>query len=478
MKKLWMLSLVSAVICMAFTGCGKKDMYDPDRPEEDARAVYERNFLAYVGGSIDSRVDWGFGKAARTRSMTRAEAPTVELSSSVTTEFSKTFLNTVKDYFPADGVCKSSDWLSYEFKETGDYFNVRLIYTNTTKHDEIGIYYYDPETETIEDFQTVKMISDIQENVEKYYQYNQYSTGRLWENPISTSGYDVWDKAERIRAYTFTIRMKAKYRFGFYIKDANGSKTYYSNMNLNDQDTEYSGGLIGDVPVGTVKQSYIFGLSDDGKPGCNILLAIIKAGKDGHFPELVEPEKPEPPTPPTPPEPKLDWYRIIAEDLNAHDSDRDGAHDDTDFDFNDVVLDVALTDDGAKCILQAAGATLKIRINGDNNLEVHDLFGVKQQTMVNTHADKKGLANADLPPVEFSLKGSFSSIDNIKLEVYKQDGWMELKAPAGQASCKIAVGTTFVWPDERESLKEKYPDFLNYVKYYENVDSWWEKMTK
>jgi len=148
--------------------------------------------------------------------------------------------------------------------------------------------------------------------------------------------------------------------------------------------------------------------------------------------------------------------------------------DDTDFDFNDIVLDVALTDGGAKCILQAAGATLKIRINGNDNLEVHQLFGVDQATMVNTNADKRGLKSAKKDVVKFELTGVFNSVNDIKIEVFRQNRWMTLTAPKGDAASKIVVANDFVWPDERESLKVKYPNFLRYV-HDNDITEWWNR---
>ena len=70
-------------------------------------------------------------------------------------------------------------------------------------------------------------------------------------------------------------------------------------------------------------------------------------------------------------------YRIIAEDLG--DSD--------DFDFNDVVFDVA-TNGGATIItLQAAGGTLPLYIEvGGDSREVHEIFSVSSTTMINTGA--------------------------------------------------------------------------------------------
>lgn len=483
MKKYVMFSLVLVVLSTAFTSCHKTDAYDPDRPEEDARKLYDRNFLAYVGGSINEHVDWGFGRTtANARAKTRAEAPRVYLDESgegYSTEFSKNFFSTVMEYFPEGKVCKSDKWINYEFVENAPFHNVRLIYSNTLSADEVGLYYYDPASETYEDSQEITLIENIQNGVSDYFQFNQYDEEGEWLDPHPAWGYSIWTVSgtKRIHCKTFTIYMKETYHFGFYVR--NNGKTYYTNMYKNEDEASHSA-LIGDEAVGNIPQSYVFGLSDDGQPGYELLFAMIKAGRGEpeHYPTLIRPEKIVPPEPPTPP--ALEWYRIIAEDLNAHDVDHDGDQDDTDFDFNDVVLDVALTETGAKCILQAAGATLKIRINGDIKLEVHDMFGVDQGVMVNTHAEKRGLAHADKDPVEFDLEGSFSSIDEITLEVYKKVGsewkWLELTAPEGRPSCKIAVKKDFVWPDERESLKEKYPNFLNYVKNYQDVEDWWRSM--
>ena len=230
-------------------------------------------------------------------------------------------------------------------------------------------------------------------------------------------------------------------------------------------------GVDGDALTKELADEYVFGLSDDDEPGCELIFDIWK---DVVYPEVVKQEYK--------PEPVLNWYRIIAEDLNAHDLPHDGLdgiEDDTDFDFNDIVLDVAIDQDGkAHCILQAAGATLKIKINNDETLEVHKLFGVEQGVMVNTNAEKRGMKGASKPPVEFTLDGPFQAAKDVKIHVYRQNNWMELVAPEKQAACKIAVGTDFVWPDERVSLKEVYPDFPNYVKDNVDVTDWWQKNTQ
>lgn len=479
MKKFLFLSLVFAATVTAFTSCSKKDVYDPERPEKDAQQLYKENFLAYVGGQIDSRVDWGVDATSRTRALTRADNATGAWDESgYATYFYSEFFTTVQEYFPENAVCKSSEWTSFEFKENAAFCNLQLIYSNTTAHDEIGLYYYDPSTEkSSKDNRKITIIDDLQGadgagSLEYYLQFcRSEDNDGPWFKVTTTRGYDLWNNsspAKRIQCRTYLITMDRSWQFGFYVKNKDTGKTYYTNTFLNDSDQEYSAALIGNTDVGQVKDNYVFGLSDNGQPGCNILFVMPKKSDDGTFPTLIKPKKPE-----------LKWWRIIAEDLNAHDLDKDGEVDDTDFDFNDIVLDVALTDEGASCKLQAAGATLKIRVNGDDNLEVHKLFGVEQNQMVNTHAGKAGLPGPDgKDPVEFTLTGSFKSVDDIKIEVYRQNRWMTLHAPKGDAASKIVVPITFEWPDERQSLKAKYPDFLKYVTNPDAYKEWWNNVVK
>lgn len=150
-------------------------------------------------------------------------------------------------------------------------------------------------------------------------------------------------------------------------------------------------------------------------------------------------------------QPPQDKLRIIAEDLSAKDG--------TDFDFNDVVFDVNITSDGASCVLQAAGGTLPLKIEG---LEVHELFGVSTSDMVNTGGISK-------PAVPFTLQG-ISNAKDIRITVLKNGEWVELKAQQGVPAAKIAVRQDFEWCAEREPITSKYPNFPNWVK---DVDYVW-----
>ena len=82
-----------------------------------------------------------------------------------------------------------------------------------------------------------------------------------------------------------------------------------------------------------------------------------------------------PPTTPDDPYPGVSSLRIMAEDLSASEA--------SDFDFNDVVFDVVWKSDSeAEIILQAAGGTLPLTVNG---VEVHGAFEVETNVMVNTN---------------------------------------------------------------------------------------------
>ncbi|WP_418696313.1 hypothetical protein [Bacteroides sp.] len=137
--------------------------------------------------------------------------------------------------------------------------------------------------------------------------------------------------------------------------------------------------------------------------------------------------------------------RIIAEDLGGI----------GDFDFNDVVFDVA-SHNGEKVItLWAAGGTLPLFI-GDTEHEIHALFGVSTTTIVNTGAGTETKA-----PVVFRL----SSSDDVPPIIVESTtaGKYNLKSECGKAPQMICVPTTYEWTDERVAIDTKYPKFKEWV---------------
>ena len=166
------------------------------------------------------------------------------------------------------------------------------------------------------------------------------------------------------------------------------------------------------------------------------------------------------------PDPDTWFVRVMAEDLSASD--------DSDFDFNDVVIDVKYTkgESTADITLQAAGGTLPLRINGNDNLEVHKLFGFATNIMINT--GWKGSNGATADPYEFTLPfsatteaGFLTGVNNIKLEVEKtvngEKKWLEMTAHEGEPASKFAVPSKIQWCAERESIKGKYELFAQWA---------------
>lgn len=165
-------------------------------------------------------------------------------------------------------------------------------------------------------------------------------------------------------------------------------------------------------------------------------------------------------------------YRVIAEDLSASDAG--------DFDFNDVVFDVVKVE-GENTILRliCAGGTLPLRVRGfgeSEGREVHEVFGdttpiLEKHPMYNTGA------GPNVPATDFTVKGKYvtpAEIKNIKIEVYKNNSWMELKATTGEAACKILVDDTFKPVTERRSIANEYKLFTNYVQGAFQDDFWWK----
>ena len=468
--------MATAICALLTTGCVKgPDDIPPSptptpTPTPTPEESYDKAFKEYVGVTIASNQDWGFNASvAAARGMTRGSETGYYITDSYSTKyFSKSFYDAIFDRLPegkkvAEGIQKN-----FEFQDNGPFrFDIIFSYT-VVKDIEIGYYHYGKD-ETPDKREEVMLVQSFDKDLatKAYFQYTKYdrpTTPSQWTTPYPYEGRDIWtydSPAKTVHGKFFTLRdgsgddptdVPVNDRVGFYVK-ING-KTYYTNRYLNDNEEDKYFAVTYDEKDGEkLYNSWVVGIEDlyDNDYDCNDIIIAVNKNVEQTYPTLITPEKPVPPTPET--------WRVIAEDLSASEN--------TDFDFNDVVLDVTLTEDGADCVLQAAGGQLPIRINGENGgklLEVHEMFGVDQKTMVNTNADKKGLPSAKKDSVPFSIKGSFSSVKEVLIEVKKEDGkWHPLYADTGKPACKILVDTAFKWLDEKESLKVVYPKFTDYV---------------
>lgn len=134
--------------------------------------------------------------------------------------------------------------------------------------------------------------------------------------------------------------------------------------------------------------------------------------------------------------------RVIAEDLVSND-----------FDFNDVVFDVEEKDGGLRITLQAVGTTIPMYILGR---EVHNLFGVAQDVMVNT-----GSESSTLSPVSFEISANIE--DMVVQSEVNVNSLMELWILTGAVPAMIAVNTDYEWCEEGLSIGSKYTRFASWV---------------
>lgn len=178
--------------------------------------------------------------------------------------------------------------------------------------------------------------------------------------------------------------------------------------------------------------------------------------------------------------------RVMAEDLGTMSSD---------FDYNDVVFDILFVKEGnsykADIILQAAGGTLPLYIGeGEGNTyEVHALFGVDTDVMVNTHAEDRGLkGRSNLAPVPFTVNlpsgknyatmKAEDAVDALNITVKIGNNTVHLTPKASYGNYSNApkmivapVGTE--WADERILISKVYNKFVDWIS--DPTIKWWEK---
>ena len=158
-------------------------------------------------------------------------------------------------------------------------------------------------------------------------------------------------------------------------------------------------------------------------------------------------------------------YRVIAEDLSAAEAG--------DFDFNDVVFDVLGVNNNKTTLkLICAGGILPLRVMG---IEVHGLFGDTAPELSNHPMYNTG-AGPTVDPVTFEVDGSYTTpeeINDIVIEVYKENMWIELTATRGKAACKILVNSSFVPVRERQNIADENLNFTNYVQGQFVSNFWW-----
>ena len=485
MRKQLMTGVAAAAICLGLASCSRFD-YTLISEGEQAYVNYENAFIEKFGEPAPDQT-WGFGSAdanngGTTRAITRTASTNANMWAS-TWNVPKPLTDAQKDivrrFFQQN---KNPKGVAINYTN----FFVQDVYkggTNTTDALTTEKYQVANGSEVVGSNQMDKLTAGSDND-----HINNYNNGQCSENKNVWGGEltNPYDQNSKV-FYTDKIMLMENSKtdcFGYY--NSLGSAQY------NDQYVIISGNTIMDwartnnkeLNGADVSGMFFVGFDFDlriqynqwgsnkvntnqwlghevseGTPGAIEVNGkwYIEGGADGYYSDWIVRIK----------EGVLKGnIRIIAEDLSASEG--------SDFDFNDVVFDVKYGYpewNKTTIILQAAGGKLPLRIGVlDEEHEVHKLFGVSLNTMVNT---EDWTAHKD--PVTFTIDVQYGSgnINNLPIWVQKGSDWVQLTAPKGKAASKIAVSTDYKWVKELQDISKAYKNFDTYVKSGTPAE-WWK----
>lgn len=256
------------------------------------------------------------------------------------------------------------------------------------------------------------------------------------------------------------INLPVGTEFGFYCR--NGNYTFYSEKAKNPENKCYFATFNNGYQINN-KDVIFLGVEDSPMPADHDLNDIVCAiaGETEKIPDIVDKDQP------TDTDMK---YLIACEDLGGSD----------DFDFNDIVLAINHVS-GTKTAsveLLAAGGTLPAKVMYENTTifeEVHEAFGVPTSTLVNTGGTTRPavMSNPIDVPDNFSVSTHASKF---KIIVTKGGhSSVEISVPDKNGATPqafVIADPNWKWPNERQNITEKYPEFSDWVKDHAK-DNWY-----
>ena len=421
-----MTGVAAAAICLGLASCSRFD-YTLISEGEQAYVNYENAFKEKFGEPAPDQT-WGFGSADANGGGVAQRAITRTANPNSNQWFDEKERNYKK---PADITQAEIDyvmnWFATHTKADGQTLDIKNYFIQ-----QIG---YSGDSYSVTDHNGASHSIESKNHMD-------YIFANLDANGSST------DHVNNFNANSGSIMLmensETKYGFGF--QDSWGSDDKYVTQNY----------LMAEIDVPGVGKGWYVGLDYQTKKSGE----GINLKPDGKYNDRVMKIVPAVKNPL-----KCD-IRIIAEDLSASEG--------SDFDFNDVVFDVKYgypAGDKTTIILQAAGGKLPLRIGVlDDEHEVHKLFGVSLNTMVNT---EDWTAHKD--PVTFTIDVQYGNenINNLPIWVQKGSDWVLLTAPQGKAASKIAVSTDYEWVKELQDISDAYKKFDTYVKNGHPTE-WWK----
>lgn len=363
----------------------------------------------------------------------------------------------------------------------GQLYKFYPIYWGGIFYHSYGLYYYDKNTRQRHefDFYDHKVTDCLQ-------QLTITENGdKVWQNVTADYAYDYFfakseskpifnDSEVVLMSRCYTINLPAGTEFGFYVdiihKLDNGTEgnrgRFYSDPELNKagQMNKPFSAFANYHITGDNQTSYIT-VEDFDDNDYNDFIFMLE-GEHTHV--IESPIK----------------YIYAIEDLG-------GAND---FDFNDVVFSVSHVKGKENATVQplAAGGIYPANIcfNGKSyGKEIHDMFGVKTNVMVNTASGttKGSMKKADpfLVPVGANWSNTATSYGNsgngfsVKVTIPGKTGdkvvEVSTSKPGGKDSAPqmLVLSGDWLWPTEKTSIAVAYPEFADWVQnFVEGNDSW------
>ena len=441
MRKQLMTGVAAAAICIGLASCSRYD-YTLISEGEQAYVNYENAFKEKFGEPAPDQT-WGFGSAdannggvaqgaaTRTANTNSVQwANTYNVPAEITDAERKYVMDWFATHTKAEG--EPLDVKNYFIQHVGYSDDQYTVNNNVYEKFENNQEIFRTETSTVNSKNQMDFIyANLNADGSERDHVNNFNAGSgniiLMENSETKYGFGFHDSWGSIDNYVTQNYFMAE------IDVPGVGKGWYVGLDYQTKKTTRNG---------HTQQDYVSAfLQPDGKYTDRVLKIV---------PAIL----------------KCD-IRIIAEDLSASEG--------SDFDFNDVVFDVKYgypAWDKTTIILQAAGGKLPLCIGVlDKDHEVHNLFGVSLNTMVNT---EDWTAHKD--PVPFIIDGQYGSwnINNLPIWVQKGSDWVELTAPKGKAASKIAVSTDYKWVKELQDISKAYKKFEKYVESGKQA-KWWEK---
>ena len=430
MRKQLMTGVAAAAICLGLASCSRFD-YTLISEGEQAYVNYENAFIEKFGEPAPDQT-WGFGSADANGGGVAQGAITRAANTNSHLWFDENQLYYYKK--PAEITQAEIDyvmnWFATHTKADGQTLDINNYFIQ-----QIG---YSGDSYSVTDYNGASHSIESNNHMD-----------HIFAN-LDANGSSI-DHVNNFNANSGSIMLmensETKYGFGF--QDSWGSDDKYVTQNY----------LMAEIDVPGVGKGWYVGLDYQTKKSD----AGIDLKPNGKYDDRVM--KIVPAVSVKNPQFKCD-IRIIAEDLSASEG--------SDFDFNDVVFDVKYgypAWDKTTIILQAAGGKLPLCIGVlDDEHEVHKLFGVSLNTMVNT---EDWTAHKD--PVPFIIDGQYGSwnINNLPIWVQKGSDWVLLTAHKGKAASKIAVSTDYKWVKELQDISKAYKNFDTYVTNSTPAE-WWK----